>query len=192
MKKTILLSIFTLFSLVLIMQFVSASIGPDGVEITFSAQNGIYSRDYVYADTYSGYPVYRVYTDGNYPNTQYAPAYYMTYQNYPDYSLSNYYYGNKYNSGYKYYSLSDLKKFAQKQSINNFIDKSAYSRYDINYGKDSQVFCNSADCKDTNPSASNWRYKYTYDPRIDGQGSYENYYYRPSYEPKNGGYNWRY
>ena len=190
MKKIILLSMFALFSLALVIQLASASISPDGVEITFSAQDGVYTRDYVYADTYSGYPVYRVYADGSYPN-QYIPANYITYQNYPDYSLSNYY-GNSYNPRYRYYSLSDLKKFAQRQSINSFIDKSAYSRYNINYGKDSQVFCDTADCKDTNPSASNWRYKYTYDPRIDGQGSYENYYYRPKYDSTKGAYNWRY
>ncbi len=191
MKKTILLSILALLSLAVFMQFASASISPDGTEITFSANDGVYTKDYNYVDTYSGYPVYRVYTDGSYPN-QYAPSHYITYQNYPDYSLSNYYYGNKYNSGYRYYSLSDLKKYAQRQAINNFVDRSVYSRYDINYGQDSQVFCDTADCKDTNPSASNYRYKYTYDPRIDGQGSYENYYYQPSYEPKTGGYNWRY
>src|SRR3989344_309564 len=189
MKKSILSSVFALFSLAIVIQFVSASISPDGIELTFSAQDGVYARDYVYADPYFGYPVYRVYvSDGQYdypanyiyqPNTYYDN--YYTYQNYP---YSNYY--NNYNPRFKYYSLSDLKKFAIRQSINNFVDKSVYSRYDINYGKDSQIFCDTTDCKDANPSTSNWRYKYTYDPRIDGQGSYENYYYQPSYDTKTG------
>ena len=73
MKKSILSSVFALFSLAIVIQFVSASISPDGIELTFSAQDGVYARDYVYADTYFGYPVYRVYADGSYPN-QYIPA----------------------------------------------------------------------------------------------------------------------
>ncbi len=200
MKKKLLNLAIILLSLIVITLRATSAYGNDGVEITFSAKNGIYSRDYIYADTYGGYPAYRIYEDGydNYApygygyNGQaydYRPSNYFT--NYNTYQYNPYY--NNYNSGYKYYSRSDLRKFRTRQKIANFVDRSAYSRYDINYGASSgEAFCNTQDCVDTDPAQTNWRYKYTYDPRLDGEGGYENYYYEPTYDSEKSYYNWRF
>ena len=184
MKKTLSIATLVLALLVIALHTVSAY-SPDGTELIFSAKDGIYTKDYVYVDTYSGYPAYRVYEDGynNYApygyNYDYRPrSYFTSYYNYPQ---------------YEYYSLSDIKRRYQRQRIANFVDRSAYSRYDINYGASSgEAFCNTQDCYNDETSATNWRYKYTYDPRLDGQGSYEDYYYEPQKDPETGAYNWRF
>ena len=94
-------------------------------------------------------------------------------------------------AGY-YFNKDDIKKYLTRQKVSSFIDRSAYSRYDLNYGQNSEVFCDTIDCQDKNPNPTNFRYKHTYDPRIEGTGSYQNYYYQPLKDPNTGAYNWRY
>lgn len=175
MKKKTIIGLFAGLFLVLALQNVSAYHN-DGIEVTIGFDDS-YSRDYRYVDSYYGYPQYRVYGDyASYPN------------GYSYYNRPNYF---GYNSRYRY-DLSDIKRYFRNRAIAGYVDRSAYSRYDINYGKDSQVFCEALDCEDKAPSPTNFRYRYTYDPRIDGLGSYQDYYYEPQYDIQTGTYNWRY
>ena len=206
MKNKLTMGLLAFTFVVLALQFVSAII-PDGTELIISADNGIYARDYQYVSSYYG-PQYRVYVDEDYdlnvaeyrygPPSNYYGAYYSDYNPslygaYNAYNNQNYY--NTYNyprSGYYYFDKNDVKRYLVRQKVSSFIDNSAYSRYDLNYGKNSEVFCDTLDCQDKNPNPTNFRYKHTYDPRIEGTGSYQNYYYQPLKGPNTGAYNWRY
>ncbi len=209
MKKTILgLLVFSF--LILLAQNISAY-HVDGTEVVISANDGVYARDYAYVDSYNGYPQYRVYVDddydlsvseyrygnpSNYYNS-YQPAYnpnlYGAYNNYNTrYNQNIYGVYRDSNSRYYYLNKNNIKKYLTRSQISAFIDRSAYSRYDLLYGQDSQVFCDTQDCQEKDPNPTNFRYKHTYDPRIEGTGSYQNYYYQPQKDPQTGAYNWRY
>ena len=199
MKNKLILSILALTFIALFMQNISASY-IDGTEIVISANDGIYARDYRYVNSYSE-PQYRVYVDddydlnvneyrynNNYPRTYYGD-YYSTYN--PNLYGSYDYYNNP-RTRYYYFDKNDVKKYLVRQQVSSFIDRSSYSRYDLNYGQNSEVFCDTLDCQDTNPNPTNFRYKHAYDRRIEGTGSYQNYYYQPQKDPNTGAYNWRY
>ncbi|MBI2452418.1 hypothetical protein HYV50_05075 [Candidatus Pacearchaeota archaeon] len=171
-KKT-MFCIFALFSLIAFVQGVDAN------------------HDY-----YDSYKFNRVspnfaYSYDNYYGTG---AYYFSItpdRNYPYYNGYDIYVSDPYYRGFYFDDLDDLKDYLVKRKAIRFIERSAYSRYDIAFDKKSgEAFYYDYDNK-VYP-ASNYRYRVAYDPRIDGLGSYKDYYYKPGYDPELGYYNWRF